>query len=113
MHPKVADIAVFGIPHEDLGAVAHGVVVPATDAEPGPRLAEELLVYLHERLATYKCSRAIDFEPELPRHPTGKLYKRLLRDRYTGEQVRRNRTRDRQRTAAPGNSESSTELGNS
>ena len=89
MHPKVADVAVFGIPHEDLGEAVHAVVVPAPDVDPSPELAEELLAHLHDRLATYKCPRRIDFEPELPRHATGKLYKRLLRDRYAAESIRR------------------------
>ncbi|WP_019925234.1 AMP-binding protein [Nocardia sp. BMG111209] len=82
MHPEVADVAVFGIPHDELGEVVHAVVAPAPGVEPGPELAAKLLAHLHGRLAAYKCPRAIDFEPELPRHATGKLYKRLLRDRY-------------------------------
>ncbi|MEV5649514.1 AMP-binding protein [Nocardia sp. NPDC052254] len=88
MHPKVTDVAVFGIAHEDLGEAVHAVVVAAPEAEPGPQLAAELLGYLHGRLAAYKCPRAIDFEPELPRHATGKLYKRLLRDRYADMMIR-------------------------
>ena len=49
---------------------------------PPPELEAELIAYCHERLAKYKCPRSIDFTDELPRHPTGKLYKRLLRDQY-------------------------------
>ncbi|MBF6382643.1 AMP-binding protein [Nocardia farcinica] len=82
VHPKVADAAVFGIPHDELGEVAHAVVVPAPGVAPDAALAGELLAYLRERLAGYKCPRAIDFEPELPRAATGKLYKRVLRERY-------------------------------
>ena len=51
----------------------------------GPQLAEELMAYCRQHLSTLKCPRSIDFEAELPRHPTGKLYKRLLRDRYWGK----------------------------
>ncbi len=51
-------------------------------ASPGDELEAELIAYCHERLAKYKCPRSIDFTDELPRHPTGKLYKRLLRDQY-------------------------------
>lgn len=48
----------------------------------GPELAGELIAYCRERLAHYKCPRSVDFRAELPRHPTGKLYKRLLVDEY-------------------------------
>ena len=51
-------------------------------AEAGADLADELLAYCRQHLSALKCPRSIDFEAELPRHPTGKLYKRLLRDRY-------------------------------
>jgi long-chain acyl-CoA synthetase len=52
-------------------------------------LADELLAFARERLAAYKCPRSIDFEAELPRLPTGKLYKRLLKDRYWGDKTSR------------------------
>ncbi len=82
MHPKVADVAVFGIPNEDLGEEVKAVVQPVDMANAGPVLAEELMDFCRQHLARYKCPRSIDFESELPRHPTGKLYKRLLKDRY-------------------------------
>ena len=82
MHPKVADVAVFGVPNEDFGEEVKAVVQPVDMAEAGPELERELIAFAKEQLAGYKVPRSVDFEAELPRHPTGKLYKRLLRDRY-------------------------------
>lgn len=81
-HPKVVDVAVFGVPNEDFGEEVKAVVQPRDLREAGPDLAEELLAYCRQHLASIKCPRTVDFEAELPRHPTGKLYKRILRDRY-------------------------------
>jgi acyl-CoA synthetase (AMP-forming)/AMP-acid ligase II len=85
MHPDVFDVAVFGIPNEDFGeevkAVVQPVQMPQNDEEAG-LLERQLIAFCRERLADVKCPRSIDFRPELPRHPTGKLYKRLLKDEY-------------------------------
>lgn len=81
-HPKVYDVAVIGVPNDDLGEEVKAVVVPAPGCTPGPVLAEELIRYCREHIAHYKCPRTIDFVDELPRTATGKMQKRKLRDRY-------------------------------
>ena len=88
-HPKVLDAAVFGIPDAEMGERVHAVVQPINMGDAGPALEGELLAFCHEHLAKYKCPKAVDFDPELPRQPTGKLYKRLLRDRYWGNKESR------------------------
>ena len=81
-HPKVADVAVFGIPHPDWGEEVKAVVEPAAGVEADDALAEELAAFAKERLASYKRPRTFDFTTEMPRDPSGKLYKRKLRDPY-------------------------------
>jgi len=84
-HPKVADVAVVGAPHEEMGEQVVAVVQPADGVEPGEALAAELSAFARANLSHVKAPRRIDFMAELPRHPTGKLYKRLIRDAYWGK----------------------------
>lgn len=84
-HDKVIDVAVFGVPNDDFGEEVKAVVqpreMPISD-EATRTLASELIQFCRSHLADVKCPRSIDFREELPRHPTGKLYKRLLKDEY-------------------------------
>jgi long-chain acyl-CoA synthetase len=84
-HPRVADAAVVGAPDEEMGETVVAVIQPMDWAEAGEDLAAELTAFCRANLSAVKLPRRIDFMEELPRHPTGKLYKRLIRDAYWGK----------------------------
>lgn len=84
-HPKVADVAVVGGPDEEMGEKVIAVIQPANWADVGDDLRAELLAYAKANLSHVKSPRQLDFMEELPRHATGKLYKRLIRDAYWGK----------------------------
>ena len=86
MHPKVADVAIVGAPNTEMGEEVKAVVEVADHVAADCKLADELIAYTREHIAHYKCPKSVDFVDKLPRQPTGKLYKRLIKDRYWGNE---------------------------
>lgn len=86
-HPTVADVATIGVPDSEWGERVVAVVELRSEHEPSNELAEQLITFCRERIAHYKCPRSIEFEESLPRQDNGKIYKRLLRERFRTQQI--------------------------
>ncbi|MFO7962825.1 MAG: AMP-binding protein [Desulfobacterales bacterium] len=82
MHEKVADVAVIGMPDEDFGETVKAVVQPVNASDAGPELEKELIEFCRSRISHIKCPKSVDFMEDFPRTPTGKVLKRVIKEKY-------------------------------
>ena len=84
-HARVADVATIGVENEEWGEEVKSIVELLDGSAGSPELAAELIEFTRSKLAHYKCPRSVDFVAALPRQDNGKIYKRVIRDRYRAE----------------------------
>ena len=84
-HPAVMDVCTIGIPDDEWGEIVQSVIQLNESYTADEALSEELIQWARERLANFKCPRLIAYSENLPRLPSGKIQRRIVRDQYLGQ----------------------------